>query len=345
MNSNHSLYIRRCFDLAHLGTGRNKTNPLVGAVIAADNLVIGEGYHRGFGLPHAEVDAFENMSHRGHSSSEISEMFVSLEPCNHFGKTPPCSHLIARNGVSKIIVSIQDPNLEVAGGGLKFLQEKGCQVEKQILPKKGSSLIRPFTINHKKKRPYVILKWAQSPEGYIGKHSHQAKISNPTSDRMVHKWRSETDAIMIGTNTAVIDNPHLTTRLYPGSNPVRIVLDKHLRLPSHLNIFDGSVRTLVCTAISSPEDDLEKIVLPFDNLLIPELLSRFLHLGFSSLMIEGGARLLSTFIDQDLWDECRLIVGTNHLAEGIKAPIIKGKITREMDLLGDRLYQIHNTNI
>ena len=327
-----SLFMRRCFDLARLGLGHNKTNPLVGSVLVANDLAVAEGYHQKYGQDHAEVNALQNLKKAGYSAAHVEKMYVSLEPCNHFGKTPPCSHAIAQTGIRNVIVSTKDPNANHTGG-ITHLQETGCHVEVGISKKEGRQMIGPFAINQLKHRTYIILKWAQSSDGFLAHFGKQTKISNQLSDRLVHKWRSEVDAILIGTNTALIDNPKLTTRLVPGHNPLRVVLDRHGKLPGDHHLLDGSTDTMLVVEDETRErPNVRTMACSFDLGLLPRLVTELYQLGHSSLMVEGGAKLLQTFLELGLWDECRVIQSSKALGSGVAAPVITGQKTQKIRL-------------
>ena len=345
MSTNHSkpqLYMRRCFDLAMLGSGKNHRNPRVGALILQGEKIVGEGYHKGFGLAHGEVDAFRNMERLGHQRKGTEEMYISLEPCNHIGKTPPCTQLIERNNVGKITVGCYDPNTEMEGGGIQYLRSKGHQIVAPLLEKDAKSLIDPFAVNYLKHRPYIILKWAETQDGYIAAQGQQTKISNNISDRLVHRWRAHADAIMVGTNTASIDNPQLTCRLYPGNNPIRIVLDRTDRLSTSLNLFDNSAQTIICTEGVTSKNNVEVISLRFDDHLLTNLMPTLLEKGISVLLVEGGAALINSFLEGNLWDECRVLVGNKVLGQGVPAPKARGLLEMQIELLSDQIYQYKN---
>ncbi len=340
MVSDNALFMRRCFDLAKLGIGRTYTNPCVGSVIIGSDQIIGEGYHHAYGLAHAEADALQNMQTSGYDAAQIDRVLVSLEPCNHYGKTPPCAKLLHDHQVRETIVSCLDENDSGHGGGLSYLAAKGCKVTAGLLQSLGEKVIQAYHVNQTKKRPYLILKWAQSPDGLMGRKGSQVKISNPASDRLVHKWRAEVDAIMVGTETALVDNPRLNTRLYYGKHPLRIVLDRTGRLPNHLHLFDHSCETMVVSELESTGvPGVSLFTHPFDERLFPSLFDHLLAKNVSVLMVEGGALLLESLVRAGWWDECRIIIGSQPLQEGILAPKVNVPATRKISMMGDLIVQ------
>src|SRR5437868_6012424 len=234
--------MHRCLELAKLAAGNVAPNPMVGAVLVHEEKIISEGYHKQFGEPHAEVNCINNVKEEDKHLIEKSTLYVSLEPCSHFGKTPPCTDLIIKNKIPKVVIGCVDIYKEVHGRGIKKLQDAEVEVVTGILEKECIELNKRFFTFHEKYRPYIILKWAESANGKIGIDTERVLISNEYSDRLVHKWRSEEAAILIGTNTALKDDPSLTTRLWQGNNPVRLVIDMDLRLPSHLKIFNREIK-------------------------------------------------------------------------------------------------------
>ena len=325
--------MRRCLQLARCGEAGAAPNPMVGAVVVCDGRIIGEGYHRRCGGPHAEVNAIGSVK-----DSRLlcrSTIYVSLEPCAHFGKTPPCADLIIRSGIPRVVIGCADPFAKVNGLGIKKLQDAGCEVVVGVLEEECRYLNRRFFTFHQKHRPWILLKWAQSKDGYIGRTLPQPlpcregrgnqqtpegqKLITPlpTSEGqgvglssaltlpLVHRLRARCQAILVGTNTALTDNPSLTARLWPGPNPLRLTIDRHGRLPETLHLMDGSTPTVIYTHES-----------------IPEILDDLFCRGIQSLMVEGGARLLQSFIDAGLWDEARIETAPSCLGEGIMAPVL-----------------------
>jgi diaminohydroxyphosphoribosylaminopyrimidine deaminase/5-amino-6-(5-phosphoribosylamino)uracil reductase len=354
MNENniniHNTYMQRCIELAELGRGYVAPNPMVGSVIVFDGKIIGEGFHQQYGKAHAEVNAINSV--KDESLLAKSTIYVSLEPCAHFGKTPPCSDLIIASKIPKVVIGCVDTFSEVSGKGIEKLKDAGIKVITDILKDECRDLNKRFFTFHEQKRPFIILKWAESLDGYIGKHSITSsknlskgiKISNGLSQALVHKWRSEEQAIMVGTNTALYDNPQLNVRLWEGENPVRIVLDKALRLPNDLVIFDNSTATIIFNAVKN-ENILNThfIKVDFDKSLIKQVLQHLYDLEIQSVIVEGGAQLLQSFIDAGLWDEARVFKGKTMLESGTKAPIIDGTLIKIEDIDGDKLTTLANT--
>ena len=312
----------RCIELAKKGAGNVSTNPLVGAVVVHNGKIIGEGYHRKCGGPHAEVNAINSVKKQ--ELLKESEIYVSLEPCAHFGKTPPCADLIIEKKIKKVYVGCFDPFSKVDGKGIQKLRAAGVEVVVGVLEKECQELNRRFFTSVNLKRPYVILKWAQSIDGYIDKDCKPVRISNHQTEILNHKWRSEEDAILVGYNTALRDNPSLTNRLWAGKNPLRVVLDRDGLLPKNLKIFDDSARTVV---LDFHGDDMPQNVLTALN-----------EMKVQSLIIEGGASTHRRFIEAGLWDEARIFVADVMLGGGTKAAEIRGgRLVDAVDVCGDRL--------
>jgi len=322
--NNDEKYMSRCIQLAKLGEGNVAPNPMVGAVLVFENKIIGEGYHQKFGEAHAEVNCINSVDEKSKSLIGKSTIYVSLEPCAHHGKTPPCTDLIIKNKIKKVVIGSQDIYKEVAGKGIEKLRNAGVEVITGILENECHDLNKRFFTFHQKQRPYVILKWAQSANGKIGSDNERIFISNDHSNRIAHKWRSEEAAILVGTNTALKDDPSLTTRLWKGKNPVRIVIDKELKLPLSLKIFDDEAPTTIynCKKNSS-EKNLHFIKL--DNpFFLKEMLHSLYENNIQSILVEGGAKTLQSFIDTGLWDEARIITNEKMVIEsGINAPDMK----------------------
>lgn len=312
----------RCISLARLGAGNVSTNPMVGAVVVHKGKIIGEGYHRKCGGPHAEVNAINSV--KDPALLPESEIYVSLEPCAHFGKTPPCADLIIEKKIKKVYVGCLDPFSKVDGKGIQKLRAAGVEVVVGVLEKECQDLNRRFFTSVNLKRPYVILKWAQSIDGYIDKDCKPVRISNHQTEILNHKWRSEEDAILVGYNTALCDNPSLTNRLWAGKNPLRVVLDRDGSLPKNLKIFDDSARTVV---LDFRGDDMPQNVLTALN-----------EMKVQSLIIEGGASTHRRFIEAGLWDEARIFVADVMLGGGTKAAEIRGgRLVDTENVGGDRL--------
>ena len=339
-----TLYMQRCLDLAMLGAGSVSPNPLVGAVIVSNGNVIGEGYHPGFGQPHAEVLAVEQAIRSGQESHlKGATLYVNLEPCAHQGKTPPCTDLIIRHGFTRVVIGCGDPNALVNGSGIRKLDEAGIATE-SCLQAESRFLNRRFFAWHTLGRPYVLLKFAQSSNGFMSAASAtERKISNELSDVWVHKWRSEEDAILIGTRTAESDNPHLTVRHWQGKNPLRVIIDRRLRLSPELNIFDRSTPTLIFNEVkNSMSDDLQFEKMDFGNSLPAEVLSRLYERNVLSVMLEGGPHLLGQFISAGLWDEARIITSEKIITGGIRSPEISGNVRNRLTLRDDTITWIYN---
>ncbi len=301
------LYMNRCIGLAKLAAGNVAPNPMVGAVLVHDGKIIGEGYHKKFGEPHAEVNCINSVKDEKKKLINKSTLYVTLEPCSHFGKTPPCVDLIIKNKIPKVVIGCKDVYKEVDGKGIKKLQEAGIEVITGILEKECIELNKRFFTFHQKQRPYIILKWAESTNGKIGSNSERVLISNEYTNRLVHKWRSEESAILIGTNTALLDDPSLTTRLWQGNNPVRLVIDMNLRLPSYLKIFNKETKTIIFNKQKHEENGNVIFYKIDEENFLPQLLKALYELQIQSVLVEGGAKLLQSLIDEGLWDEVRKI--------------------------------------
>ena len=316
----HEKYIKRCIELAKLGAGYVSPNPMVGSVIVYNHKIIGEGYHAKYGQPHAEVNAIESVENK--SLIKDSTLYVSLEPCTHYGKTPPCADRIIDDGIKDVVIGIEDPNSIVAGKGIERLKNTGINVITNILKDECYDLNKRFFTFHQKKRPYIILKWAQTNDGFIAPlNKHKKQISNAESNLLVHKWRSEEQSILVGRNTILNDNPSLTVREISGKNPTRIVIDSQMQLSKDVNIFSNDAPTLVFNRIQNKKlDGVEwiKIQETSTKYILEELYKR----NIQSVLVEGGSRTLQYFIIDNVWDEARVIVGDIKFGDGIKAPII-----------------------
>ncbi len=325
----HERYMNRCMELAKNGLGTTYPNPLVGSVIVCDGKIIGEGWHKKSGEGHAEVNAVHSVKDK--SLLKKSTIYVSLEPCSHFGKTPPCCDLIIANGIPNIVVGTVDPNEKVAGNGIKKLLEAGKNVTVGILEDQCRELNKRFFTFHQKKRPFVILKWAESLDGFIAplEKSEQKPvwISNVYSRQLVHKWRSEEQAILVGTQTVIDDNPKLDVRDWAGKNPVRVVIDAKNRIPKDRHVFDNQVKTvIICSEkFSADQENLIFEVIDFKKNVAFGVLDVLYKHQIQSVIIEGGSKTLQTFINADLWDEARVFKGNVVLGEGISAPKLQSK--------------------
>lgn len=319
-------YMRRCLELATSGVGHTEPNPMVGAVVVCDGKIIGEGYHRRCGEAHAEVNAIASVKNEELLSK--STIYVSLEPCSHYGKTPPCSELIIRKGIPRVVVACLDPFPAVSGRGVRMLRKAGIEVVTGVLEKEARELNKVFMTVQEKHRPYIRLKWAQSKDGFIDKIRESAKekpvvFSTPESQVRVHKMRAESAAILVGTNTALLDNPSLNVRKWSGKNPVRMVLDRNLRIPQDFHLMDGSVETLVFTEKKADNrENLTYINIDFSENVIQQILDEMMRRKLHSLLVEGGSNLLSQFIDLSMWDEAWIETANVELGEGVAAPRI-----------------------
>ena len=317
-------YMRRAMELALNGRGAVKSNPMVGAVIVHNDRIIGEGFHCEYGKAHAEVNAVRSV--KDEALLADSTMYVTLEPCSHYGKTPPCAELIIRKRIPRVVIGSLDPYPEVAGRGVAMLKNAGIEVVTGMLEDELYELNRPFITAHIRKRPYIILKWAQSSDGFIDKIRTDAStpavvLSPPDSMRLVHKLRAEVSAIMIGTRTAILDNPSLTVRHWVGESPVRVVLDRALTIPSDYKLLDGSVPTLIFTAKSAENrENVEYITIDFAKEVLPQVLQQLYKRKLISLLVEGGSMLHNQFLKEDLWDEIRMEKTSALLHEGVPAP-------------------------
>lgn len=344
-------YMRRCLDLAILGMGSVSPNPMVGAVIVHGGRIIGEGYHRKYGGAHAEVNAVGQVTERFADAEKLlteSVMYVSLEPCAHYGKTPPCADLIIKHRIPKVVIGSRDPFAEVNGKGMEKLAAAGIEVVCGVLEKECRWLNRRFFTRVQHHRPYVILKWAQTADGYFAPDDgSQYWITGPESRKLVHRWRSEEDAILVGKNTAAIDNPRLDVRFWQGKSPVRVVIDRRLQLGKELNIFDQSVPTVVFNELKTDvEGNVRYIALEdFDRYVPHYILFQLYVLDIQSIIIEGGAYTLKAFIDAGLWDEARVFTGEAILGKGIPPPQIHGVLQDENKIGGDSLKVLVNGNI
>ncbi len=342
------LYIQRCFDLAQLGAGSVSPNPMVGAVLVYNDRIIGEGWHGKYGAAHAEVNAVQSVKPEDTHLISQSTLYVSLEPCCIYGRTPPCTDLILQHHISKVVLSCLDKTPGVAGKSVKILRSNGIEVVIGILQEKGEFLsrFRNHFVTHE--RPYVILKYAQTFNGKFGISNKKYWISNKYTRKLVHKWRNEVDAILIGTNTALIDNPQLTNRLYFGKSPIRIVLDRNLTLPKNLHIFDNQLKTIIVTNSHNVEpatSNIEYWSIPFEQDFLSILLRTLHKQKITTLLVEGGATLLQSFIDQNLWDEARVLIGNQTLDEGVDAPQLSGRLIGRYQLADNQMIRYQNIHI
>ncbi len=344
--NNHEHYIARCIELAKNGFGTTYPNPMVGSVIVYNHEIIGEGWHRKAGEPHAEVNAIRSVKDK--TLLEKATIYVSLEPCSHFGKTPPCCDLIIENEIPNVVIGTVDSNIKVAGNGIKRLKEAGANVVVGVLEKECYELNQRFFTFHEKKRPYIILKWAQTQDGFIAplekKEQKPVWITNPNSRQLVHKWRTEEQAILVGTQTVIDDNPQLNARDWNGNNPIRIVIDQNNRIPEKSHIFDNQTKTIIFskkeTTLSSENTIFE--ILDFQENIAHQIVDRLYQHQIQSIIIEGGAQTLQTFIDANLWDEARVFIGNSQFGNGIKAPTLNTAPTKKEKIGTDELLIIRN---
>lgn len=343
----HKKYINRCIQLAKNGLGTTYPNPLVGSVIVYNDTIIGEGWHYQAGKPHAEVNAINAV--KDTSLLADATIYVSLEPCSHFGKTPPCSDYIIEKKIKRVVIGTIDPFAKVSGTGIQKLINAGCDISIGVLEKECQQLNKRFFTFHNKKRPYIILKWAETPNGFIAPDNRIERepiwITNPSSRQLVHKWRAEEQAILIGNRTVIKDNPKLTIRNWSGTNPIRVVIDLHDKIPKNSVMLDQQVKTIVITSENSDKTNTDNLIYecvkPTRN--ISKEVCDILHAHeIQSVIIEGGTYTLQSFIDTNLWDEARVFKGITNFEEGIKAPILKTASISERKIQKDTLKLYHN---
>ena len=341
MKLSDEILMNRCLDLAFLGNGYVAPNPMVGCIIVHNDKIIGEGYHAKYGTDHAEVMAIKSV--KDSSLLKDATLYVSLEPCNHFGKTPPCVDRIIKAGIKKVVIGCEDIHSKVSGRGISALRDAGIEVIENILQEKCEALNKRFFTFHKRKRPYVVLKWAQTKDGYLDRTRDASSkpkinwISAPETKSLVHKWRAEEDAILVGRNTVLYDNPSLTVREWTGQNPVRIVIDSHLQTDIKGNVFSDGAKTLILNLEkNSSVDNVEyiKIEETSTRCILNELYKR----GIQSVLVEGGSRTLQYFIVDNAWDEARVIVGNQYFEDGIKAPVISKVPSDSVNFGEDKIY-------
>jgi len=343
----HEKYIKRCIQLAKNGLGTTYPNPMVGSVIVYDGQIIGEGWHKKSGEPHAEVNAVRSVKDK--SLLKKATIYVSLEPCSHFGKTPPCCDLIIANEIPNIVVGTVDPNEKVAGKGILKLIEAGRNVTVGVLEDECNELNKRFFTFHQKKRPYIILKWAESLDGFLApeKVKDQERkpiwITNQYSRQLVHKWRTEEQAILVGTQTVVDDNPKLNARDWSGNNPVRVILDQNNRISENSFIFDETIKTIVFSKTVKPsKENIQFEVIDFEKNSIPQILDVLYQDQIQSIIIEGGKQTLQSFIDENVWDEARIFIGNSIFEKGTKAPVISKKNIIKTNIQTDELIELRN---
>ncbi|AXT63487.1 bifunctional diaminohydroxyphosphoribosylaminopyrimidine deaminase/5-amino-6-(5-phosphoribosylamino)uracil reductase RibD [Aquimarina sp. AD10] len=343
----HQKYINRCIQLAKNGLGTTYPNPLVGSVIVLNHKIIGEGWHYKAGEPHAEVHAINSV--KDQSLLKEATIYVSLEPCSHYGKTPPCSDLIIEKGIKKVVIGTIDPFAKVSGSGVKKLMNAGCDVIVGVLEKECNDLNKRFFTFHNKKRPYIILKWAQTCDHFIAPINTNTErkpiwITNPNSRQLVHKWRAEESAILVGNQTVIKDNPKLTIREWHGNHQTRIAIDLTNKIPLKSSILDQTTETIIITSEENKEEDkgnTQYKKVPKNTNVLTEICDILYNKEIQSIIIEGGRHTIQSFIDENLWDEARIFEGNTTFENGIKAPLLKGNLIAEEKIVNDtlRIYQ------
>ncbi len=339
--------MHRCLELAKLGAGNVSPNPMVGCVIVHQGEIIGEGYHKKYGEAHAEVNAINSVTNQ--ELLKDSVLYVTLEPCAHYGITPPCSNLIIEKQIPKVVVGTVDPFFEVAGKGIERMKNAGIDVQVGMLEKECREINRRFFTFHEKKRPYIFLKWAQTTDGFIDidrsadQYGQPVWITGEMALKRVHQMRAKEDAIMVGTKTAIKDNPTLTVRYVPGRNPIRVVLDNQLRLAKNLNIFNALAPTLIFNSLKNEKvGNLTFIKINFDEEVPLQIMNELYQQNIQSVIIEGGKQLLDSFIDANLWDEAFVFVGDKKFLSGIAAPQSPEQLVHFEKLGKDELYIYRN---
>jgi diaminohydroxyphosphoribosylaminopyrimidine deaminase/5-amino-6-(5-phosphoribosylamino)uracil reductase len=332
-------YMQRALELAAMGLGRVSPNPMVGCIIVHDDQIIGEGYHQKYGEAHAEVNAINAV--KDQSLLQNATAYVTLEPCAHWGKTPPCANLLVEKKIARVVIAVVDSNPLVGGKGIKILEAAGITVISGVLEKEARIQNKRFFTQIEKKRPYVILKWAQTADGFVARSDFSSKwISNSASRQLVHKWRAEEDGILVGKNTVVYDDPSLNIREWVGKNPIRLVIDARLELPQNLKIFDQTISTICFNTMRSEKlENLEYVSLR-EGFEISELLNELVKRNIQSIIVEGGSFLLSKFISAELWDEARVFTSQNKFETGIPAPKLN-QVTAESYQIQSDLLQIY----
>lgn len=340
-------YIQRCIDLALKGKGNVAPNPMVGAVIVLNDEIIGEGYHEQYGQAHAEVNAVNAVQNK--ALLKDATIYVSLEPCAHVGKTPPCADLIVQHQFKRVVVGCLDSYSEVSGKGIQRMREHGIQVDVGVMEQECRELNKRFFTFHERKRPYIILKWAQTVDGFMDPlRTNNEKgiywITHPETKKVVHQWRAEEAAIMVGKNTAIVDNPSLTTREFKGKNPIRILLDSHLETPINANLFNDEAQTLIFNLDKSAIESSNEWI-KVDKMDLAVIMSVLHKKNIQSVIVEGGKQILEQFIASNLWDEARVLIGENVFLEGLAAPLLNESVVRSTELGKDRLNCYKNTKI
>jgi len=319
-------YMSRCLQLAQYGVGYVAPNPMVGALLVCEDKIIGEGYHVRYGDSHAEPNAINSVQNK--DLLKKSTLYVNLEPCSHFGKTPPCADLIVKCGIPKVVIGTLDPNPKVAGRGVKILENAGIEVEVGVLDEDCKELNKRFFTFHEMKRPYVLLKWAQTKDSYIDRNRINLTeppliISNEITKLLTHKMRSENQSILVGANTVLLDNPSLTVRNWSGKSPIRIAIDRQGRIPENFNLKDGSIPTIIFTEKDQKNNhNLEFIRMNFDKDCMRNVLEYLYERNIHSVLVEGGASILNSFIESGLWDDANVEIAPVKIDDGVKAPTL-----------------------
>jgi len=326
------FYLQRCIQLAEKAIGKTYPNPMVGAVIVHNGKIIGEGYHKKAGESHAEINAINSVKDEDFNLLKESTIYVSLEPCAHFGKTPPCALKIKEIGFKKVVIGIIDSHDKVSGKGIKIIEDAGISVESGILEQESLALNKRFFTFHQKRRPYIILKWAESSDGFMDKNFQPTQISNSLCKQFVHKMRSEEHAILVGKNTALHDNPSLTTREVTGRNPIRILIDFKLEVPENFTIFNEEAETIVFNSVKNEvKNNIQFIKIEKEN-FIQNLMEKLFELNIQSVLVEGGSFTLQQFINANIWDEAFVLKSPDlKLQNGTKAPIFNFKTEEKID--------------
>ena len=348
MITEHTRYMLRCIELAKKGAGFVAPNPMVGAVLVYMDRIIGEGYHQEFGQAHAEVNCINSVKYEDKPLIEKSTLYVSLEPCVHVGKTPPCVDLILRNKITKVVIGSKDPFVEVDGKGIEKLRKEGVEVIEAIAEKEAKDLNKRFFTFYTNKRPFIILKWAQSRNHKIANADYsRVQITNDYTNSLVHRWRSEEAAIMVGTNTALQDNPALNVRYWTGKNPVRLVVDLNLRLPHDLKIFDRQQMTIIFNAVKhTEEENLLFYKIEKTESLIAEIMKACYEMNIQSVLIEGGNKLAESFINEGAWDEARVIENTSMIINnGLRAPVLTNHHLIDTETISTDLISYYQNNL
>ena len=334
--------MKRCLHLAGKGLGNTLSNPLVGSVVTCNDRIIGEGYHQKFGENHAEVNAIRSVKEKDFLRK--STLYVNLEPCSHSGKTPPCTDLIIRSGIPKIVIGAIDTSSKSAGKGVEKLKKEGCKVEVGVLEEESRLLNKRFFTFHEKKRPYIILKWAQSSDGFIDisrdKNDKTGPnwITGPNERMLVHKWRSEEHSILVGTNTVEVDDPALDVRSWAGTSPIRLIIDRTLRLKPEYKVFKDPSRVILFTAqLGNKASAIGTKVIDFNASIWPQIMNYLFEQEIVSVFVEGGAKTLNSLIKSDLWDEARVFTGEQEITKGIMAP--------SLEMESNRLYRTWQSDL